>query len=36
MGGGAMFLWTSRVGVKETGVENPRIWMVPVGVEISR
>lgn len=31
-----MFLWTSAVGVKEIGVENPRIWKVHAGVETPR
>lgn len=31
-----MFPWTSAVGKKETGVENRRIWMVHVGIEIPR
>lgn len=31
-----MLLWTSARGVKETGVENPGIWMVHVGVDIPK
>ena len=36
MEGRAMLLWTSAGGAKETGVENPRIWKICVGVEIPR
>lgn len=31
-----MLLWTSAGVVKENGVENPKIWMICVGVEIPR
>ena len=31
-----MLLWTSARGVKETGVENPGMWMVHVGVDIPK
>lgn len=32
----AMLLWTSAGGVKQTGVENPRMRMVRVGVDIPK
>lgn len=32
----AMLLWTSAGAVKETGVENPRMRMVRVGVDIPK
>lgn len=35
-GWGTCSLRTSAVGVKETAVQNPRIWMVHAGVEMPR